>query len=189
MALPLNRQDCPPKPGPSDEIFRVKAGSEFTGQICSETIWGCWTHWDGYRTRECTARFITEETGEHEGETESIRDQGIRLLDHATAGTQCRGHAARHPLRWKGYLHVYSQGHRKYGFLECTPMAAEEILRQQPTDKNLRGLLLRMYRIGQSDKSRIRVELTKGVLDVASLAKGKDPEQTLRALWGWVTVR
>jgi len=181
----LNRQDTPPRPGPSEEIFRVKAGSDFVGIILSPSLWGVWTHWDGYRTRECTAKFVYTDEGEGAGEVETIREQGARLLNHPTDGTSCRGHTAKWPLRWKGYLFVTSQFHKKVGFLEVTPHGAASLLELAPKDGNLRGLCVRMGRAGKGDKTRISVELVRGVFDVDTLPKNQDPEGTLRALWGW----
>jgi hypothetical protein len=185
----LNRQDVPPKPGPAMEIFRVSAGTNFKGTILSESLWGVWTHWDGYRTRECTAKFVYDDGGENAGQVESIRDQGIRLLDHPTGDTECRGHIARWPLRWKAYLYVFNQGLRKCGFIELTPLAGQEILRQAPASKNLRGLHLTVGRSGNGNKTKCWVELTKGVISEAELPKPQDPEDTLRCLWGWPSKR
>ena len=185
----LNRQNAPPKPGPSVEIFRVTAMEQFKGTIVSESLWGVWTHWDGYRTRECTAKFVYDDEGDHAGQIETIREQGLRLLDHPTDGTDCRGHIARWPLRWKGYLYVWHQGKKKYGFLEVTPHAAGEVMRLAPADQVLRGLQLTVGRSGAGNKTRCWVELTKSVMPLSNLPHAQDPEDTLRCLWGWPSKR
>ena len=100
-------------------------------------------------------------------------------------GTKCRGHLAKWPLRWKGYLYVYDGVTKKIGFLEVTPGGAEEILRQAPSHGELRGLLLRMDRHGTSIRSKITVELTSPASVNEFLPEPVDPEETLRALWGW----
>lgn len=188
MSAPLNRQDNPPKPGPRHELWRVEPPNGFAGQIVSEAIWGVWTHWDGYRTRECTAKVVDPAD---EVATAEIGDSSDNESMQAPAmnGTSCRGHAAKWPLRWKGYLHVWNSIAKSYGFLEITPAAAEELLRQAPKTGSLRGLLLVMKRHGTSIRSKIQVQLSApaGVSD--KLPHPQDPEETLRALWGWVTVR
>ena len=184
MNAALNRQDTPPKPGPAVLVWRVEPGVGFRGQICSESLWGVWTHWDGYRTRECTAKYVhVDEKGKPVNKPDESDEEASQK--NATAKTSCRGHAANHPLRWKGYLYVWNGVLREYGFLELTPAAAEELLRQAPKDGALRGLLLRVDRAGNSMKSRLVVELTKSATDLTTLPQPQDPEATLRKLWGW----
>ena len=152
---PLNRQDKPPEPGPEREIVRVSPGNPFSGQILSASLWGCYTHWDGFRTRECT---------------EPVEN--------------CAGHQSSLPLRWKGYLHVWDSRHGSFVFLEITPAAAKEILRLAPSNEPLRGLVLGMKRSGSSIKGRLEVSICRG-LNLDRLPKPEDPEPILRKLWGW----
>ena len=77
---------------------------------------------------------------------------------------------------------------KRYGFLEITPGGAEEVLRQAPSTGSLRGLLLRA-RHGESIRSKISIELSIPAGGMESLPQALDPEDTLRSLWGWVTVR
>ena len=180
----LNRQNVPPKPGPREEIFRVKPTTGFRGQIISHNLWGVWTHWDGYRTRECTARVVLPDEPQPTDE-EGGNDVHPSMQAPPMQGTKCRGHLAKWPLRWKGYLHVYDASTKKFGFLEITPGAAEQLLRQVPSDGNLRGLLLRIDRHGTSIRSKCTVELTRPAGGSDNLPDPADPEETLRALWGW----
>lgn len=153
---PLSRRAIAPKPGPEVEIIRVLPGTNFLGQILSPAVWGVDTHWDGYRTRECT--------------------QPIE---------SCVGHVNALPLRWKGYLYVYCTVRKQYCFLELTPFADEQIQKFAPKDTTLRGLMLRAWRAGTKMKSRIFCELTKPANFGDPLPPDRDPEAILRRLWGW----
>lgn len=152
----LRRQDAPPKPGPDILVIRCDQKVGIRCQIVSDGVWGCWTHWDGRRSRECT------------GEDNS-----------------CTGHANQWPTRWKGYLYVWSPAHKAFCFLEITPAAASEIARQQGDAPYLRGWFLRLDRQGASIRCKIVVELSNPNLDTSALPKPLNPEPVLRKLWGW----
>lgn len=158
MTSTLRRQDEPPRPGPTHEVIRCEAGVGVRCQILSKTIWGCWTHWDGQRSRECTGE-----------------------------GTDCYGHTSGWPQRWKGYLCVWCGIRRSIIFLELTPASGTEILRQAGHGNSLRGLLLRLDRHGRSIRAKISVELTPCVGDGSDLPEALEPEPVLRRLWGWKT--
>lgn len=156
MDRQLRRQDVPPRPGPEIEVIRVEAGPGVRCQILSPAVWGVWTHWDGARSRECTG-------------------------DDAS----CVGHEKGWPTRWKGYLYVWSSAHKSNVFLELTPGAAAEIIRQHGDGSSLRGLLLRLDRHGTSIRAKVSVELTPCVAGVETLPPDLSPEPILRKLWGW----
>ena len=158
MESALRRQDKPPKPGPEVSVIRCEGGSGVRVQIISDTIWGVWTHWDGHRSRECTA------------EDES-----------------CIGHKSKWATRWKGYLHVWCPFRKEYCFLELTPASAGEILRLNGSNPSLRGKLLRLDRVNGNKRAKIAVELTSGVSNVGELPVPQSPEPVLRRLWGWKT--
>jgi len=152
----LRRQDDPPKAGPEVEVIRVAPGAGVRGQIISDSIWGCWTHWDGRRSRECTGDV-----------------------------NECEGHRAGWSQRWKGYLYIYCATRRECVFLELTPGAAEELLRQNGAPSGMRGRLLRLDRHGKSIRGKIVVELTEGLNGINNLPPERSPETILRTLWGW----
>jgi hypothetical protein len=152
----LRRQNDPPKAGPEVEVIRVVPGAGVRGQIISDGIWGCWTHWDGRRSRECTAE-----------------------------GPLCDGHRAGWPQRWKGYIYIYCAVRKACVFLELTPAAGEELIRQNGSSSGLRGRLLRMDRHGASLRAKIIVELTAGLNGLHNLPEEANPEGILRKLWGW----
>lgn len=189
MNQPLNRQNIPPKPGPDTEIFRVNQGDGVNVVIASKAIWGVWCHWDGHRTRECTATFIQDAVGGGPIDGETIREQSAVSLQSDKAGKQCVGHERSWPLRWKGYLYVVKLPQQAYGFLELTPSAGNQILSLAPSGENLRGLYLRVRRQGNGNKTRLVVELTKPGFTVEGLKPDRDPEKVLRSLWNWPSVR
>lgn len=156
MSGEIFRQNTPPKSGPTHDVIRCEAGSRVWVQILSEQIWGCWTHWDGARSRECR--------GENGG---------------------CWGHQQGWPTRWKGYLFGYEPTRKACVFVELTPGAAEEIIRLMPTSGNLRGMVLKMERRSHSKRSTILVELGAPMGDTSKLPAAQDPEPVLRKLWGW----
>jgi len=152
----LRRQDDPPKAGPETEVIRVTPGAGVRGQIISDGIWGCWTHWDGRRSRECTGDL-----------------------------SECEGHRSSWPQRWKGYIYIYCAVRKDCVFLELTPSAGEELIRQNGSSVGLRGKLLRMDRHGKSMRAKIIVELTQGLNGISNLPLERSPESILRTLWGW----
>jgi len=152
----LRRQNEPPKPGPDVEVIRCEGKAGVRVQIVSDSIWGVWTHWDGHRSRECTGE-----------------------------GQECQGHANGWPTRWKGYLYVWCATRKSFCFVELTPAAATEIIRQQGTIPSLRGYLLRLDRTGSSIRCKVAVELTASPAGGCSLPKAISPEPVLRKLWGW----
>ena len=156
MSATLRRQDVPPQPGPPCEVIRCGPGPGIRCQILSNAVWGCWTHWDGHRSRECLGE-----------------------------ASDCAGHANGWPTRWKGYVSVWCAMRRTVVLLELTPASAGEIIRQAGCDKSLRGLLLRLDRHGSSIRAKIAVELSVSVADIANLPAAMDPEPILRRLWGW----
>lgn len=185
---PLNRQNLPPKPGPRLHLWRIEAGPGFRGQIVSCSLFGVWTHWDGHRSRECTATI--PQPGENtDREIDGEVAQQISMQAPTMLSESCIGHKEQWPLRWKGYLFVWNSRAEQFGFLELTPGGATELLRQAPSHGNLRGLLLKAERHGKSIRSKVAIELTQGVGDPNALPAAVDPEDTLRALWGWANKR
>jgi len=152
----LRRQDAPPKPGPDILVIRCEGKAKLCVQVVSEAIWGCWTHWDGRRSRECTGEDST-----------------------------CTGHSNNWPTRWKGYLYVWCPIRKAFCFLELTPAAATEVERQKINEASLRGCFLRLDRAGQSIRSKILVELSYPNLREVNLPIAMNPEPVLRKLWGW----
>lgn len=180
----LNRQDFPPKPGPKLQLWRIEAGSGFVGQIVSQNLWGVWTHWDGYRSRECTAKKLG--VGESTDEKKAVDVEVTQSMQAPEMQHQgCKGHLAKWPLRWKGYLYVWNGQANDFGFLELTPGAATELLRQAPSSGILRGLLLRANRNGKSIRTKCSIELSPSAGGFDKLPPPVDPEDTLRSLWGW----
>jgi len=158
MKEPLNRADSPPPKGPKNWIRRVRGGQALHCGILSPAVWGVFTHWDGKRTRECFA--------------------DVKKCDRCRDGL---------PNRWRGYLYVWLQQFQAYEFLEITGDAYREIVRQQGERPNLRGMVLEIKRHGAGHKGKLIVSLKEGSSDPDSLPTALDPEETLRALWSWMS--
>ena len=153
---PLRLCPEPPEPGPTNLVLRISPKIPFIGQILSSALWGCYTHWDGYRTIECT------------------ENPGL-----------CRGCVAQMPQRWKGYLHAWDSLTKKFVYVEFTPASAHQLLNQLPPRGDLRGLILKISRSGATMKGRLSVSVTPALGPTDSLPDGEDPEPVLRKLWGW----
>lgn len=80
-------------------------------------------------------------------------------------------------------MHVVNAENRKQVFLELTPTAARCILDSLSDEKSLRGTRVKVTR-GKGDKARLQVQVVGRLSDDAKLPEGKDPYQTLSALWG-----
>jgi hypothetical protein len=151
---PLNRQDIPPAAGPAMWIVRLKANEKLHCTILSEHLWGIMVHWNGRNTEPCTGDELS-----------------------------CSGHQRKLPLRWKGYLHVWDHHKRTDKFLELTPTAARMLLDQVETEFPLRGQRVEIARMN-GDNARLRVSVQARINEGFKLPDEKDPEETLRKLWG-----
>lgn len=80
-------------------------------------------------------------------------------------------------------MHVVNADNRKQVFLELTPTAARCILDSLSDEKSLRGVRIKVVR-GKGDKARLQVTVLGRMSDESKLPEGKDPYQTLSALWG-----
>lgn len=105
----LDRDDCPPRPGPAIEIRRLRKSEACTATFLS-VLQGFWTHWNGMRSEPC-------------------------FRNHK----ECPGHLQQHPRRWKGYIHIHDDKLREEQFLELTPIAAKSLLNIVGLNTTLRG--------------------------------------------------
>ena len=152
--LPLNRQNHPPRGGPSMPIRRVKAGQRKQFAILSRSLWGVWTHWNGKQSEPCYQE-----------------------------KKQCGGCKRGLPKRWKGYLHAYDFMDKEECFLELTPLACDQLLAQAGDKEPLRGNRVLVER-GAGNKARLTVTMLTPVQSVSSLPAEKDPQSALQKLWG-----
>jgi len=150
----FNRQDCPPKSGPENEIVRVGKTGETYGFLLNESIEGYWTHWAYERTQACT--------------------KGSSSCVHCERGTAAR---------WKGYVHVYCLIRKREIFVELTPGAAEMLLSQVSKGDSLRGLKVRVKRSGASMHGRVRVEVERYSTAPENLPPAKEVLPALKKLW------
>lgn len=117
-------------------------------------LWGVWTHWNGNRSEPCFKKKVS-----------------------------CPGHRKGLPSKWKGYFHVWNLLERAEEFLEVSPVAADQILDCLTTGHPARGHRVTILR-GNGTKARLKVEVNESVPDAESLPQPKDPNKTLRRLWG-----
>jgi hypothetical protein len=150
----LNTCHMPPPNGPELLIIRLRAGKKLTCVILSHALWGVWTHWNGSRSEPCFSE-----------------------------KSHCNGCKRGLPKRWKGYLHVWDFERRRQVFVELTPTAAESINNQVGLGSVLRGYRVSLERM-KGDQSRLIVHVHPMHPDVESLPSAKDPDATLRKLWG-----
>lgn len=151
----FRRDDSPPKSGPMLKIFRLKSNKGGTFGVFGSRIHGFWTHWSGRCSEPCTDPV-----------------------------SECIGHKQEWSLRWKGYLHVYFSERSEEGFLELTPIAADDLLLQVGGESELRGSRITVQR-GGGDKSRLKVGIMPRWKSYTGtdVPPEKDPEETLKKLW------
>lgn len=152
----LSRQDEPPRPGPNLPLMRVGANGVVRFLILSSRMFGLWTHWINKKSMPCV-----EPSSKCEG---------------------CKVGACR---RWKGYLHAVNMHNRQEGFLELTPIAAQQLLQQAGIASVLRGLQVQVQR-GGGDKARMKIDVqySRPLLSSDPIPEEKSPEVTLNELWG-----
>lgn len=152
----IREANCPPPSGPQMFVHRLKAHESLNCVILGTKIVGYWTHWDGKATLPCNGA-----------------DDDC---------SPCKRHL---PKRWKGYLHVYDTQRKRQVFLEITPVAAECIKRDIPSEQPMRGIRLNITRAA-GDKARLSISVwpadTSG--DPQLWPAEKHPLETLLKLWG-----
>jgi hypothetical protein len=85
-------------------------------------------------------------------------------------------------------VHCLLDNERRQGFLELTPISAEQMLAQTPAGQPLRGWQFEAKRLS-GDKARLNVRLRNPSRCSYSLPLPIDPESTLMRLWGWESKR
>ncbi len=152
------RGAVPFKSQPQQLVKRLSAGERMSGFFLSEALWGVHTHWlkEGKRGRSvrCT------------------KERGACVCEERDL-----------PSRWRGYIHVYDEGTREFCFLELTPGAAEQLLRQLPDRENLRGIRFEAYRTPGGDTGRLNIRLGTHTVAIETCPPGQDPEPVLEKLW------
>jgi len=153
LSLPLNRSNVPPRPKDVLWIERLKGTESLRFTCYSKSFWGLWTHWSGSRTVPCFEN----------------HDHCIGGHDEAT-------------MRWKGYLHGWSQRKNRVCFCEFTPGAARELLEQVPDRQSLRGLHLIVSRT-KTSKGRLHCSIDGVPLHASRIPPEADPMASLWHMW------
>jgi hypothetical protein len=149
------RGSLPPLPKIRKDVLRVNTAESHTFIILSASIWGQYVHWYGNRSHECTQEKLK----------------------------QCNGCERSWPVKWKGYLHVRNITNSWSGFLEITETAYRLIDHQLGTEKNLRGVKIKISRTKGGAKGRYQVEVFESRVDSDLLERELDPYDTLKFLW------
>lgn len=152
----LFRQDEPPRPGPSLPLMRLGAGATVRFLLLNSRLFGLWTHW--------------------------VNKKSIPCLEPQAKCEGCKTGACR---RWKGYVHAVNMHNRQEGFLELTPVAAQQLLEQAGRGNSLRGLQVQVQR-GGGEKARLKIDVqfSRPLTSAEKLPEEKSPEITLNELWG-----
>ena len=148
------RGSIPPKPGPSNEVVRVKTTTPQKFLILSRATFGQWIHFYATRSHECTL------------------DRGA--CERCTWGW---------PRKWKGYLHAVQLADKARVFVELTPAAFEMVSQVVPEGEDLRGLILSISKTKGGPKGRYMIHVEGVRRDPVQLPEEEDPLPVLRYLW------
>lgn len=96
----------------------------------------------------------------------------------------CPGCLAKMPIRYKAYLHCYSESHDEEFFVEMTALAMEKLEKLLGGWETLRGTQLEFRREYNVKKSTIISRVIGRWVKKQELPKPKTPEITLGALFG-----
>jgi len=149
-----------PRPGPSFEIVRLKAGMALDGFICSDQLWGYMTHW-------------------------IVRGRKGFSVECTKGKKTCRCESDELPTRWKGYFHCWDVRRSREVFLEITPFVADELLKNVQGRESFRGLKFKATRGRGADNSRLNLTIYPYQTS-ENLPASKDPRPYLEALWALV---
>lgn len=152
--LSLGICEMPPKVGPEIYILRLKASQLYTMTICSEKIFGLFVHWNGRKSEP-----------------------------HFEPQDRCPSCLSNRPKRWKGFLHCFCHELGQEVFLELTPASAHSIRGQLGKDVSFRGNRIQVKR-GKGDNARLIIAVLAALPNSNSLPAGKDPLESIMALWG-----
>jgi len=139
---------------PRPDVHRVTTTNRQTFVVFSKNIFGQYIHWYGNRSHECT------------------KDSKL-----------CRGCKLEWPGKWLGYLDAYHLDVGARVFLELTLTAANLLSELAPSDANLRGLVVAVFKSKGGAKGRYHIEVKDLRKKASELPEERDPLPTLRFLW------
>lgn len=152
---PFTRVDAPRNVKRVIPILRIKAHDVMVFAICSPRVWGYATHWVDGRTTRCTA--------------------------HSGKCAYCNPQFA---TRDKGFVLVANTMGQVRGFLELTPLAWQSLNELSIDLKGLRGRVVQVKREHGTLKGRLLVEYVSEYSADLPLPPDRDPEPTLRRIFG-----
>lgn len=160
----LHREPVPPPLVPILPILSPRPGHRpIEAVVLSEAVFGCYTHYEGERTRPC----FWMEVGPGPG-----------------SRVECPYCKQGLPRRWKGYVAVQTARSGRLALVELTRAAMELCPRLHPGRSSLRGVALVVTRIGTSRQGRVvaqaRDQFPPGHPD---LPPAPDVEAALIRLW------
>jgi hypothetical protein len=148
----------PPVVGHCITVLKVTHQSQDRYWVLGDQVWGRDVHWLGDRSGFCT-------------------------MDPKSC-PYCRKEV---PKRWTGWLHVCLPSNpREEGFLELTPLAAQNYLSQITPKEPMRGGVVLVGRMRKTNRSPLRIDVIARVEIPVGFPKPANPEATLLRLWGVV---
>jgi hypothetical protein len=146
--------DPPPEDRKFVPIISPKGSESVRGIIVSHRMYGVWTHYLERRTVPCTG---------HQGLCQECEDKV--------------------PRRWKGYVGIWLPGACRYAIAEITADAARHCPDIKAKGCNLRGCLIRVFRIGAHKNAPCRVELAPPP-KASIVPREFDVQMSLYRIWG-----
>jgi len=138
------------------ERLKIFVAAGETVVVVSSKLEECLTHFVDSRTVPCTG------------------EQGKCWLDHCLVGNP----------RYAGWLAVKLPTASKVYLLSLTPVAVAIEPRLREPDRDLRGLTLRVWRLGNSERTELHAALKLEVPRVADLPQEPDLRFCLERMWG-----
>jgi len=136
-------------------ILKIRRDDVKTFIVLSPRVWGHATHWDGKRSVRCTL------------------NSGRCICQSGEVATRDKGHVL-----------VANGVGQTLGFLELTPLAWEALLLFSVNVDGLRGKAIKVFRQYQSMKGQLMIEDWGFYQGEGPLPKDRDPEPTLRRIYG-----
>jgi len=164
--MALDQMPGMPAPGPDFEIVRLKASQTRHFIALGNRIVTYRTHWD---------------------------QKHSQTIPCFTPHEDCDGHRRKLPQRAKGYLHVWRVltsdagiKERIEGFLEFTPVSANDLCAAVQRSQELRGVAFSVTRLNGA-KAHLRVAVFSDFpVKMGELPEVKSPYESVMRMWGFL---
>jgi len=154
MVRPLHVTSEPPARKRHLTLVRLKAGQSMTVRICSNELFGYYSHYHRRLSHPCY--------GEE---------------------CRCEEPLCQMKREWHGVLHCVDVQSQKDGLLEVTDTCARQLLDQVPNKRRLRGLRVTFERGKGGNNSRLKCTVDHFAALEHELPLEVDPLNTLNVLW------